>query len=245
MRRKLAIIVLVFAALAGGPASASGEPGSAYVKLVKCSLVAREAAFYARVHRLPGAESMAMRFTLLERTGGAGFRAVGAPGLGRWWRSKPGVDAFGYRQGVRNLRENAVYRARVDFRWYSAEGELLDEAQRRSAPCRQFEELPNLRAELVGAKATTTPGVLRYEVRVRNDGLAPAAAVPLRLAVDGAVVDTITVAALRPGETRSIGFRGPECADEAEAVADPDGAIAELSEDDNAHALDCDALPRS
>jgi hypothetical protein len=226
-------------------APASGESASPYVKLVKCSLAEHEAAFYARMHRLPGGERMAMRFTLLERSGGEGFRPVGAPGLGRWWKSKPGVDGFGYRQAVRGLQQNAVYRARVDFRWYSTAGELVNETHRRSAPCRQFEELPNLRAELAGAKATSIPGVLRYEVRVTNDGRAAAAAVPVRLAVDGAVVDTVTVAVLRPGETRAVGFRAPDCTDEVEAVADPDGAITELVESDNSHQLDCAALPRA
>jgi CARDB len=244
MLGRLATAALAGAALAAAPPGASGDQATAYVKLVKCSLAGHEAAFYARMHRLPGGERMWMRFTLLEHTGAEGFRPVAAPGLGRWWKSKTGVDAFGYRQGVRNLLENAVYRARVDFRWYSAEGELLDEAHRRSAPCRQFEELPNLRAELVGARATPMPGVVRYEVRVVNDGLAATGDVPVRLAVDGAVVDTLTVAGLRPGEARTVAFRGPECGDEAEAVADPDGAIVELFEDDNAHALDCDELPR-
>ena len=244
MRRRLTAAVLVGAALAAAQSPASAEPASPYVKLVKCSLASHEAAFYARMHRLPGGERMAMRFTLLERSGAEGFRPVGAPGLGRWWKSKPGVDAFGYRQGLRNLHENAAYRMRVDFRWYSAAGELLDEQHRRSAPCRQFEELPNLRAELVGAKATSLPGVLRYEVRVTNDGRAAAAAVPVRLTVDGAVIDTVTVAVLRPGETRTVGFRAPDCAEEIEAEADPDGAIVELFEDDNAHVLDCDDLPR-
>jgi archaellum component FlaF (FlaF/FlaG flagellin family) len=244
MCRTLIAAVLAGAAVAAAPAPASGEPASPYVKLVKCSLAGHEAAFYARMHRLPGGERMAMRFTLLERSGAEGFTPVDAPGLGRWWKSRPGVDAFGYRQGVRNLHENAVYRARVDFRWYSAAGELVDEAHRRSAPCRQFEELPNLRAELVGAKATSMPGVLRYEVRVTNDGSAAAAAVPVRLAVDGAVVDTVTVAVLRPGETRAVGFRAPDCTDAVQAVADPDGAIVELFENDNSHELDCDELPR-
>jgi hypothetical protein len=244
MLGRLATAALAGAALAAAPPVASGNPATAYVKLVKCSLAGHEAAFYARMYRLPGGERMWMRFTLHERTGAEGFRPVSAPGLGRWWKSKPGVEAFGYRQGVRNLLENAVYRARVDFRWYSAEGELVDAAHRRSAPCRQFEELPNLRAELVGAKATSMPGVVRYEVRVVNDGRAAAAAVPVRLVVDGAVVDTVTVAELAPGETRAVGFRGPDCTGRVEAAADPDGAIVELFEDDNAHVLDCDDLPR-
>ena len=76
-----------------------------------------------------------------------GDKAVKAPGLRRWHRSKPGVVSLRYRQGVRNLEENATYRARVDFRWYSSSGAEVLRAQRRSARCRQFVALPEPRRE--------------------------------------------------------------------------------------------------
>jgi hypothetical protein len=239
MRRRLAIAVLLATAPAAVPAPAAGEPLPATVRLAKCSLSEHEAAFYARMRNVPGGDRMWMRFTLLERTGPEGFEPLRAPGLGRWQKSRTGVGAFGYRQAVRNLPDNAAYRMRVDFRWYSPAGELLEEVRRRSPSCRQFDALPNLRALLVEAQATTRPGVLRYVLEISNDGRAAARAVPLRLSVDGDVVDTVTLATLLPGESRLFAIGGPECTRTVEAAADPDGEIIESFEEDNADEVAC------
>ena len=66
----------------------------------------------------------------------------------------------------------------------------------------------------------------------------------MRLTVDGGVVDTVTVERLKPGASRLLVFRGPECDLTVSAAADPDGLIAESSEDDNTQALSCAQLPR-
>jgi uncharacterized repeat protein (TIGR01451 family) len=105
-------------------------------------------------------------------------------------------------------------------------------------------DLPNLRARVVGAVAAAVPGVVRYSVRVSNDGPADATEVPLALIVDGNVVDTVSVASLAAGEVRFVTVRGPDCRQTVEVQADPDGAIAESSEDDNVHAISCTELPR-
>jgi hypothetical protein len=181
---------------------------------------------------------MALRFTLLERTGVEGDKPVKARGLSRWHWSKPGVLALRYRQGVRNLEENASYRARVDFRWYSASGEEIQRAQRRSPRCRQFLTLPNLTTQITRVAYTDVPGVMRYEALVTNTGQAAVASVPLRLSVDGDVVDTISFP-LGAGEEKSVVIRGPHCQSLVRAEADPEKAIAETSEADNAHELNC------
>jgi CARDB len=229
------------AVAAASPLAAAG-PSPASVRTVRCSIARREAAFHARMQRLAGAERMAMRFTLLERGGAGGFAPVKVPGLRRWHRSRPGVSAFGYRQGVRNLMENAVYRMRVDFRWFSAEGELIRSMRRRSSPCRQYAALPNLRAKVRGQTPSAVPGVVRYLVRLKNDGNAAASDASVALAVDGDVVDTIGGITLAAGERRTVAIRGPECDRAVEVRADPDDTIAESSEEDNADAVDCDDL---
>ena len=243
MPSRLAIAALVATALVVLPSPAAGQTPAAYVRTVKCSLAEHEAVFNARMQLLAGSERMGMRFTLLERTGLESFQPVKAPGLGRWQRSRPGVAMFSYRQGVRGLLANAVYRMRVDFRWYSPEGEVVEEVRKRSPSCRQYVELPNLRPQVVGAAATTVPGVIRYSVRVSNDGPAAASDVPLALVVDGNVVDTVSVTSLAAGEVRFVTIRGPDCRRMVEARVDPDGAIAESSEDDNVQAVTCADLP--
>jgi CARDB len=237
MRRALLITALAAAALAALPALASAQQLRTSVRLVECSFEQHQATFRGSMHGIEGSARMAMRFTLLERTGADGFKSLKAPGLGRWRRAQPGVISFGYRQVVKALPENAVYKMRVDFRWVASDGSVLAQVQRSSSPCRQFSALPNLRVQVLGATATNVDGVVRYGVLVTNAGRSPVKA-PVRLSVDGDVIDTASVALL-PGEERRIGFRGPTCTRGVTAAADPDGTIVESSESDNVHDVPC------
>lgn len=239
MRRALLIAAL---ATAAWPAAATAARVPASVRVAKCSLETHEAAFYARMKEVPGTVRMAMRFTLLEETGGDRAGRVDAPGLRRWRSSKPGVKVFGYRQAFKNLPENASHRVRVDFRWYAEDGSELARAKRRSARCRQFVALPNLVAEIGAVMPTAVPGVVRYQALVTNMGKAAASAVPVRLTVDGDVVDTLTLASIAPGEQRSLSIRGPECDRLAKLEVDPEQVIAESSDADNADEYSCAAL---
>jgi hypothetical protein len=238
MRFGLLTAVLATAVLVAAASAAAVERPPAGVSLLECSFEEHSAAFLARMKLVEGADRMALRFTLLERTGVEGDKSLKVPGLRRWHWSKPGVLALRYRQGVRNLEENATYRARVDFRWYSVAGEEIDRARRYSPRCRQFLALPNLTAEITRVVPTKVAGVVRYETLVTNTGQAPVASVPLRLSVDGDVIDTVSFP-LGPGEARSVVIRGPRCDRLARVEADPEKAIAETSEADNAQELSC------
>jgi uncharacterized repeat protein (TIGR01451 family) len=239
MHRRLLIAPLLVVALAvtATPAAAV-DNRVASVRLADCSIEDASALFVARMRRAAESQQMWLRFKLLEK-GEAGFRALKAPGLGRWRKSKPGVGTFAYRQAVRGLEAGSLYRAEVDFRWYDAEGSLIQTARRRSPACRQFDVLPNLTATPVSSKAVDQQGVVRYRVLVTNEGIAPATGVPVRLTVDGDVVDTVTVAELQPAERRVLTIPGPACTRAVKAEADPDGVIVESSEADNAHELPC------
>jgi hypothetical protein len=239
MRRALITAALAAAAL---PAAASAAPLPASVKVASCSVQDHSAAFYGRMRALPGATRMAIRFTLFEETGGARAHRVRVRGLHRWHSSKPGVKAYAYRQVVRNLPENASHRVRVEFRWYAADGAEVARTRRRSGWCHQFDALPNLVTRLTGVAPTKTTGVVRYRALVTNTGKAAATAVPVRLTVDGHVVDTISIASLAPGEQRSLAIRGPNCHSRVRIEADPDRAIAETSDGDNSHELTCAAI---
>jgi CARDB len=240
-RRFVIPLVLLTAVLAAAPAPATA-PLPATARLVDCSVEDSSATFYGRMRPVAGSERMWMRFTVLERQVG-GYEPLRARGLSRWRRSNPGVSAFGYRQTVRGLQPGGVYRAQVSFRWYSAEGELVERTRRTSPACRQFDALPNLTSSLTGAEPTKVPGVLRYLLRVANIGIADAEEAEVRLVVDGSVVDTTTVPVLAAGERRDVVFTGPRCTLSAESVVDPDGVIVESSEEDNAHEVACADLP--
>jgi hypothetical protein len=242
MRRALPIAALVTATAVFPPAVAGAAAAPASVKLVQCSIEEHEAAFHARMQQLPDASRMAMRFTLLEETSADAVRRVKVPGLRRWRWSKPGVKAFGYRQGFRSLPENASHRVRVEFRWYDADGIEVERAKRRSGRCRQFAQLPNLVARITAMLPTQAPGVVRYEATVRNSGKAAVTGVPVRLTVDGDVVDTVTLASLAPGEQRSVAIHGPQCHRLVRLEADPGNAIAENADEDNVFELTCAAL---
>jgi hypothetical protein len=235
-------LMILAAALPAAPASAKAADSAlpAGVRLADCSVEESSAEFYARMRPVAGTERMSMRFTLLERHS-EGYEALRAPGLSRWHRSNPGVGAFGYRQTVRGLQPGGVYRARVSFRWHSAEGEVVERTRRTSRACRQYEEVPNLTSAVVGAEATKVTGVVRYLMRVANTGVAPAEDVAARLSVDGGAVDTVTIASLAPGESRDVAVVGPACTTSISSTADPDGVIVESSEDDNSHTVDCQA----
>jgi hypothetical protein len=250
MRRIHLIAALAGAVAALVPAFAVAAPAAptraaapkAWVKLMDCSRADQSAVFYARMQRLPGTRRMWMRYTLLERRGGARFAPVRAEGLGRWRRSRKGVRDFGYRQEVRNLSGNGVYRALVEYRWYDKRGELVRQVGRRSSPCTQFTASPNVRVLIVGAKRGRVSGVVRYSVRVANTGPVAAAGVVVSLAVDGAALDTRT-ATLAPGKSRVVSFRGPACTSSVSAIADPGGSVSESDEGDNAQTLACADLP--
>jgi hypothetical protein len=238
MRFRLSTAVLTTAALVAAASAAGAGRPPASVSVAGCSVTDHSAAFYARMKLVDGADRMAVRFTLLERTGVESERSVKAPGLSRWHRSKPGVGSLRYRQGVRNLEQNATYRARVDFRWYSTTGAEVLRARRYSPRCRQFVALPNLTAKITHVGPAKVPGVMRYESLVSNSGEAAVAAVPVRLTVDGDVVDTVSLS-LAPHEARTVVIRGPKCQTVARVEVDPEKAIAETSEADNAHELSC------
>jgi hypothetical protein len=222
-------LMLLAAALPAAPAS---------VKVADCSVEESSAAFYARMRTVPDADRMWLRFTIVEKHGGA-YEPLRARGLSSWHKSKPGVAAFGYRQTIRGLQPGGVYRAKVSFRWYSATGELLERTRKTSRACRQFDEVPNLTSTVGDWAPTKVPGVVRYLMRVANTGAAPAVDFDARLSVDGGVVDTVTIASLEPGASRDVAVLGPECTSSVSSLADPDGLIVESFEDDNADTENC------
>src|SRR5689334_5065242 len=106
----------------------AGQPTVA--KLVACDVTSsdRYATFYGRMLAIPGAARMQIRFQVMERLGRAPFSKIDVPALRQWHTSQAGVKRLGWRQTVDALRPGAAYKARIQYRWLSAAGTVIESA---------------------------------------------------------------------------------------------------------------------
>ena len=200
----------------------------------------RQATFRAGMTKLAGTARMSVRFTLEESVAGGRYRAVAAPGLGVWRRSRVGVRAFAYRQRVKALAEGSAYRVKVQYRWHRRGGSVFKTAQRRSKACRQTDPLPNLRVQRIGGlPADADPDQIRYGISVSNRGAAPAPTTRVLLWVDGVVAGRAAVPPLAAGQVTRVFLTGPKCSTGVGAQADTDLAVREADETDNLRAATC------
>jgi hypothetical protein len=163
--RRLATFACLTAPLATAPATvaAAQERAPPQARLVGCTTGAqpgdRTAAFMASMPAIEGTARMWVRFDLYERAPDApGFTRIALPAWGRWERSDPDRTAFIYTKRVEELRTPAAYRARVMFRWYGPDGELLRRARRFTRACRQPDLGLGLPAGAPSPVAALVPG---------------------------------------------------------------------------------------
>jgi CARDB protein len=242
MRVRLAIL---FAVLAAGPPSAAHAADTpAGVRVLTCEAWQQEEAglvlYSAHMRAVPGTARMSLRIRLFEKYGDGQFERVEAEGLDVWRKSRPGAEAFRYRQRVRGLHQGAVYRAVVQYRWLGADGEPFLTARRRSHVCSQGDALPNLRVASVDVEPGEVEDTAVYKAKIVNHGDAVAQNVGVLLRVDGEVVDESEVVdALAPGEERTVTFNGPVCRQRMRVVVDPKELIGESHELDNVLGSTC------
>ena len=246
--------LMIFALLAGllvasvdaAAARKRASSKAASVKVLECRTSdageSRSATFQGRVRAIRGTARMAMRFTLLERFGDERRHVVQFPELKTWHHSKSGIRDFRYKQTVTGLQGGGDYRARVDFRWYDADGDVLRKARRVSRTCRQSGRLANLRPG-VPSVAPGPEGTALYVVPVGNRGRATANDVGVELSVDGAKTDVRHIEEIAPGATETVSIRGPVCQGGLRVVVDPSDTVKERRESDNILKAPCP--PRS
>ena len=243
MRRALITAALAAAALA---AAATAAPPPASVKLVGSARLedASRRPFYGRMQQVPGASRMAMRFTLLEETGGDSAVAREGP------RPPALASLEARREGVRvppglpePARERAATACASTSAGMRATAARSPRAKRRSARCRQFVALPNLQTRLTGVSPTKVGGVVRYEGSVMNTGKAGR---DRRARAPDRRRQGRRHAARSPRSRPAGGARSPSAGPSAHGVvrleADPEKSIAESSDADNASELTCAAL---
>lgn len=231
--RPISLLVLAFAL--GSPAAHAAE-STPDVRMVSCVPAGGSdpgsVTYQARMRSVPRAERMAIRFRVLQKLPDGGFEQITAKEP--WHVSGPGASAFLWEHRVKGLRQGAAYRVIVEYRWLGSDGEVLDEAKRRSAVCRQRDGLPNLRVESIDIRRGEVEDSAVYRVTIANRGASAARRVGVVLRVDGEVVDEVEVIdTLHSGENRTVSFSGPVCRRRIKVVVDPKELIAESHEEDN------------
>jgi len=236
MMRSRTIIVCVAAACALVPAAAA-HASTTKLLVRSCetgdTAKQRAATFYARMYAVKGTNTMAMRFTLINRAGAGPPTVVDNPSLSQWRKSRPGVARFGYAQAVEGLERGGIYAVQVQFRWLDAHGKVVRSVKRTSSNCRQQGELPNLSVTRVSARAGEASGTEIYSVDVTNSGQGNAQKVNVNLFVDGAAADSYRLDQVKAGETATVHFTAPSCKQSLRVVVDPGNKINETNEDDN------------
>jgi CARDB len=245
--RRMVAVTAGLATLLGGTvatraagAPTAGGPGTV-AKVVSCDVTvttSRSAAFYGRMDTIPGASKLALRFVLLERLGRDDtWNKVDLAALRQWHTSQAGVTRYGWKQTVDNLHVGGAYKARIQYRWLSSTGDVLDSQVRDTTICKG--PLPNIALGQLTSKPGPTADTRIYRVEVENTGKGDADEVDVSLSVDRAVLDTITLDQLAAGDVRTVSFNGPACHREVSVTADPANAIGERLEDDNSQVFSC------
>ena len=241
---RLAALLLVTAAFPAASFAARGADAPALpvpqAKVVACDMTSgdRSATFYARMDSEPAASKLQIRLQLFQRLGrDDSWSKLDVPALRVWHSSQPGVKRFGWKQTVDALRMGGAYKARFQYRWLSAAGAVIDSATRETPVCRG--PLPNIAIGSLSIDPGPTADTRSYRVEVLNTGKIDVGSVDVSLSVDKAVLDTIAVANLSPGETRLVTFTGPACQRSVSVQADPGNAIGETLETDNTRAFGC------
>lgn len=230
-------------------APASSAAAAQKARLMDCESALgqadRFAVFEGRMRSIPGAERLQMRFTLqVHDQSSQRWRAVPAPGFGRWVSSDAGVSRYVYTKRVENLVAPAAYRSVVRFRWLNARGRRLGADHAHSPTCLQADLRPNLQPLDIQVQPGPEATRATYAIPVANKGRSPAAAFGLVVTVDGQALPPQGVDAIPPGERRFVFVEGPRCKPGSTLAVDvdPSGAVDERIEVDNRITRPCPTL---
>jgi hypothetical protein len=240
-------LILAVLALAALPASAAAAPKTSTLitsGLDECVLATPAATgsaiFQARMQALPASDRLLMRFDLQVREpGDTDWSPVSTEPNG-WIRSAPGVSQLIWHKRFEALTGPASYRARVRYRWYDADGELIASDERRTPICAQPDLRPDLELGILTA-TTASPGLVRYAVPVRNAGKGDAGPFDVVFRMPGRSPAIASVSGLPSGSSQSITWLAPPCAtgDQLRVVVDPDDTVDEADERDNTLTVAC------
>jgi hypothetical protein len=222
---------------ASGPTGAtgpSGPPQSLTAAVSACHddplQANRYAIFASTLTSVAGTRTMAVEFTLQERSPSAtAFTTVNAPGFGVWVASQPGVGIYTYDHEVTSLPAPAAFRVLVHARWLDRHRRVIRHAETFSPVCVQSLQTPNLAIAGLRHTHATAATSDTYSVEVQNDGAAAAPAFQVSLSIGGVALPNVSLPGLGAGATQVVQFSGPACSagQTLTAVADPTAAVSE------------------
>ena len=246
--RRIAITAALLCALLA-PATASAAP-TGTARLLTCDSALdpadREATFEGRMRTVRGGTRLQMRFTLQTRANGQeSWRALPAPGFGKWLTSDTGVGRYIYTKRVVALLAPASYRTLVRFRWIGRGGKRIASDRSTSPTCRQADLRPNLRPLAINSRAGADAEHARYIVPVVNRGKTAAGPFDVVVTVDGTTLTPAQTPELDPGERALVEVDGPPCTVGSMLTVDvdPTGAVDERAEADNRLTVTCPGAP--
>ncbi|MCD6726681.1 MAG: hypothetical protein LT070_05520 [Solirubrobacteraceae bacterium] len=245
MMRQVRLPALVAATVAlltvgAGPAVAKRPvPGAPSAKLEACTAggqAGRSATFRGAMSTIAD-RRMEMRFDIYERRlGGRRWKRMpAAPGIGEWSAAAQATSTYLVRKHVSGLRPGISYRALVRFRWRAVQGGYM-RASRFTASCRQRDTRPNLILRDPAIQAGPRADLVKYVVRVQNDGRGTAVPFSVTLAIDGVVQPAQRIGPLRARRHAVVVFQAARCRPGAilRFSVDARGEVDELDESDNA-----------
>jgi CARDB len=253
MRRHLSLIAATATLIAGAAIASAASATTPTTPLISATVTAcvsgataaeRSADFSAEIQTVPGARTLAVSFSLYQRTTLAGgWVAVSAPGFDVWQDSNAGIGAFTAKENVVDLPAPAAFRAVVHYRWLDRHHRVVRRAERVTPNCVLTLPEPDLFvARLSRAADGAGNGTSFYDVLVRNSGIA-VGPFSVALTVGQTAVAPLTVSSLGAGASQAVQFTGPRCTAGTTVTAqiDPSGAIAEPANPDRTVSIVCGA----
>lgn len=232
----ISFVALLMALFAAGSVSAD-KPAADVVEasILNCqgsgSSLNRYLTLSSSMRSTDRGDEMWMRFKLLERKTGKGWKNI-TPASLKKWRKRSGVDEFKSTQKVRGISTPASYQVVVSYRWYR-DGKLTATEQESTNICSTKSKLPDLVVKDIEITIKTNKGY-QYELTVGNTGTETARNFEINLQRSGTVIEEKTINSLAPGAIVALTAESTTCLGEAiEGYADPDGLVTELSEENN------------
>jgi hypothetical protein len=260
MRRSLALLGAA-AATAAGPlalsrASAQAASPPAALTRIACHSTLdpakRSVSVVSIMRHRPATQSLAVRFTLLEKVPGAAATPLRDGDLGHWTTPTDATlgrlpaDVWKLRKAVYNVDAPAVYRFRVTFRWTGRNGKVLARQTLQTGSCPIRELRPDVLVRSVAVQpGGLAPGNDRYLAVIANRGRTPSGrfAVEFAPGAAGGPAQTVEVPSLGSRSHTRVRFTGRACdpAGPPTVVADPGHVVGDFDRSNNTFTVVCPA----